>query len=297
VVFLSCGFPIRQSLPAFLQRRDGRRTLQDGATMTLLPARPLAAGRTAEVYPWGEGLILKLFHPDRSEAEARTELEKSRAVQLTGLPVPVSQGVASVAGRHGILMERINGIPLTQSLRRRPWTLPGAARELALLQFRIHSQQAAGLPSLHERLQQRIERSDALPAELRVTMLERLDALPRGTALCHGDFHPDNVLVTADGPVIIDWMDATSGHPLADAARTSLLLRLGALPEGTAGRLLITAARPLLHLVWLKHYLRQSGATRAGIAAWLAVIAAARLAEAIPGERAALLSIIRRTVQ
>jgi hypothetical protein len=36
------------------------------------------------------------------------------------------------------------------------------------------------------------------------------------STLVHGDFHPENVLLTDDGPVIIDWSDAAVAHPLVD---------------------------------------------------------------------------------
>ncbi len=42
--------------------------------------------------------------------------------------------------------------------------------------------------------------------------------------LCHGDFHPKNVIVSAEGPVIVDWFDACRGNAVGDIARTSLLL-------------------------------------------------------------------------
>jgi hypothetical protein len=32
------------------------------------------------------------------------------------------------------------------------------------------------------------------------------------------------MLITDKGPIIIDWMNATCSHPLADVARSSLLL-------------------------------------------------------------------------
>ena len=49
--------------------------------------------------------------------------------------------------------------------------------------------------------------------------------MPSGAALLHGDLHPANVLMADDGPVPIDWFDATVGHPITDVVRTSLLLR------------------------------------------------------------------------
>ena len=46
----------------------------------------------------------------------------------------------------------------------------------------------------------------------------------RPPRLCHGDLHPSNVILTRDGPVIVDWFDASRGDPVADVARSSLML-------------------------------------------------------------------------
>jgi aminoglycoside phosphotransferase (APT) family kinase protein len=58
-----------------------------------------------------------------------------------------------------------------------------------------------------------------LSQETKSTILASLGELPNGNVICHGDFHPKNVLITTEGPVIIDWADATLGHPLADVDR------------------------------------------------------------------------------
>ena len=41
-----------------------------------------------------------------------------------------------------------------------------------------------------------------LPAGLRQALIAVLDELPEGSQLCHGDFHPGNILMTARGPVL-----------------------------------------------------------------------------------------------
>jgi aminoglycoside phosphotransferase (APT) family kinase protein len=64
-----------------------------------------------------------------------------------------------------------------------------------------------------------------LPPPLREHAVRVLDALPDGDRLCHGDYHPGNVLVAADRVGVIDWANAACGVPEADHARTVLLLR------------------------------------------------------------------------
>jgi len=47
-------------------------------------------------------------------------------------------------------------------------------------------------------------------------VLHHLAQLPIANTVCHGDFHPDNIMLTPTGPIVIDWIDATQGHPAAD---------------------------------------------------------------------------------
>jgi len=47
----------------------------------------------------------------------------------------------------------------------------------------------------------------------------------RATVICHGDLHPFNLLVTADGAVtVIDWTAAIRAEPAYDVAFTAMLL-------------------------------------------------------------------------
>jgi hypothetical protein len=53
---------------------------------------------------------------------------------------------------------------------------------------------------------------------------------PAGDRLVHLDLHPMNVMVTAEGPVVIDWSNAKRGAPEMDVANTWALLRCGEIP-------------------------------------------------------------------
>jgi Ser/Thr protein kinase RdoA (MazF antagonist) len=82
----------------------------------------------------------------------------------------------------------------------------------------------ADVPAQRTRLQRKINSADALSVSLKASLLKTLDTLPDGNRVCHGDFHPANVLMSGKDANIIDWIDAARGNPLADVARTTIIL-------------------------------------------------------------------------
>lgn len=210
-----------------------------------------------------------------------------------GLPVPVVGELLEVGGRPGLLFERVAGISLTEAFRHRPWTLVATAKTLAELHATVHAHKLPELPSCRTRLAERIRSVDGLPENVREAVLLKLEALPDGDQLCHGDFHPDNILLTRRGPVIIDWADAARGCALADVARTSLLLTAAKLPPTMPGRRLIETIRHLVHRTYLRRYFQLHPEQQEDFTAWRLVVAAARLAEGIPEERPRLGAILR----
>ena len=80
--------------------------------------------------------------------------------------------------------------------------------------------------NLCDKLDKQISASP-LPKETRYDLHMRLQGMPRGKALCHGDFNPTNVIITPKGDWrVIDWSHVRLGDPLADVARTYLLFWL-----------------------------------------------------------------------
>ena len=197
---------------------------------TLERAELVGKGFCADVYAWGEGRVLKLFHGTAGPERAEREFVATRAVHAAGLPAPAAHEVIEVEGRPGIVFERVGGVSLFEHTQARPWKLFAAIRQTAELHADIHRHAApAGLPSLRDRIAARVEESDA-PETDKQAARDRLASLPDGATLCHGDFHPGNVLLSPRGPVVIDWSAAGRGHPLGDVACTSRLLRTGTLP-------------------------------------------------------------------
>lgn len=254
----------------------------------------LGAGREAEVYAWGEHHVLKLFWPEFSRADAEWEAGLIRQICLMGLPSPKIEDVLETDGRWGIVLERAEGVPLTQYIAGDPTRMRFAAQMLGVLHRQIHARPASQLPRQRERLVRSLETSP-LTEEHRTVLLAHLQALPEGTSLCHGDFHPENVLVGGSGVQVVDWPNATCGHPAADLAQSALLILHSALPEDLPARAEIQSGREAFFQEYLQHYAQGPTAElEAQIAQWLPILAAARLREGIEEERPGLLGLIER---
>jgi thiamine kinase len=199
-------------------------------------------GREAEVYAWGDDAVVKLYRPGyvghRAESVALARLDGHSVA-------PRLIDIVGCDGRPGLVLERLGGSDMLELLQRQPWRVLDLARALAKARLAVHGVQAPGdLPDLRQVLAARIEDA-VLPPPLRAFALRVLGGLPTGDRLCHGDFHPGNVLVAADRVSVIDWANAARGVPEADHARTVLLLRWADPLPGTPliSRGLMTAGR------------------------------------------------------
>jgi uncharacterized protein (TIGR02172 family) len=258
----------------------------------------IGAGRTADVYAWGNEHVLKLYQDWMPARAIEREFELTRLARQAGLPVPAVEEMLQVDGRTGIIFERIVGKSLLKILETHPWNLVSIVRLLAEYHARMHEcSLPPEVPGQREQIEQGFAWAKDLTENEKQSILAVLARLPDGNAICHGDFHPDNLLITEKGPVIIDWMTGRGGHPLADVERTVLLMQTGALPPGVspAMRLIINALRSGLLSLYLTRYRQIRSASRADIGAWELPLLAARLfeVESYPDEKQLILKRIR----
>jgi len=244
----------------------------------------LAVGGSADIFAWGERRVIKRFRRGTRQAAALQEAQCTQAARDAGAPAPQTFDVVEAEGEPGVIFERVEGGSLLEALLAGAQDPVSVGRCLAQLHARVHALRSAQLPAQRARLQ-----------ELLVAIT--LERLPSGDSVCHGDFHPGNVLLGAAGPVLIDWYDAVQGCSTADVAQTSLLL-LHARPPGTADADMlpqIDGLRRSVRDAYLSHYRALNDVDEQELADWELVMAAARLARnRVGAEHSALMTVVRR---
>lgn len=256
---------------------------------------PLAQGRTAEVFAWNDGHVLKLFRQGWGADVASHEAEIARAIYASGAPAPQVGEVVEVGDRAGVIYERISGPSLLTDLIGHPTHLRRIMRALAEAHADLHQRTVADLPRVREMLAQRAASVAELTEAQRRAVLRALEGLPDADALCHGDYHPDNVLLSPRGPLVIDWENAALGDPLADVARTLLLFRANFVHSQSAvTRALKRGALQYLAGLYLRRYRQLRPFDMARLRAWELPVTAARLSEGVEPEEAYLLERVRR---
>lgn len=241
----------------------------------------LFKGRTAEVYAWSDTEVIKLYQPWVSEHTAQQERANTQAALGLGISVPEAGDIISVDGRTGLILERVWGVSMMSRIEADVSRAGCFARQLAQMHVAISSVVAgARLPEQSTVLQTKIARCELLTDPGRQKVLASLDQMPRGDRLCHGDFHPGNIILAGDRPVVIDWIDASCGNPVADLARSSILFmgHVAITPRSSYAR----CAMELFHSTYLDVCMREMNVDRDEYALWLPIVAAARLSEGIP---------------
>jgi tRNA A-37 threonylcarbamoyl transferase component Bud32 len=213
----------------------------------------LARASTADVYTWGNGHVLKLFH-ERTPWHAN-EMAATSVAYEAHLPVPeVIEGLIEAGEREGIIFERIDGPVMTMYIEDHPDQVEQCAKQVAELHARIHSTAVSELPPLTELLAWSVQQAEVLEEDTRKAVLDVLKRLPDGAMLCHNDFHPTNIIVSSHGLMVIDWAIGSRGNPLADLARTWLISKMW-----LGGLEVDRAPEHLLHLwqrFWETYFLR-----------------------------------------
>lgn len=256
----------------------------------------IGKGMTAEVYKCDDDKVLKLYYDWVSKDYIYYEAEVCKAIDKIDISSPAIYKVLNQGNRIGITFQHIHGKSMLKLMEKKPWMIFTFARQMARLQTKIHINSIGKLKTQEEIFRNRIIKSSNILRGREKRIVDYLESLPSNNNICHGDFHPDNIIVTdtEKQATIIDWANAYSGSPLSDVARTCIIITSPFMPSDTP-KIIIWLSKILkksLYSTYIKEYIKLSKVKLKDIDAWMLPVAAVRLSENIPGEEKWLLDII-----
>ena len=235
----------------------------------------LYESHTKTIYREGDKVV-KMFGEDYSKANVLNEALNHARVEDTGLNIPRLHEVKKIDGKWAIVIDYIEGKTLQQLMEENPQRKEEYIEKLVDIQMKILSRRVPLLNKLRDKMHSKISMTE-LDATTRYELHTRLDSAPRHNKVCHGDLHPSNIIITADGSeYIIDWAHVTQGNGAADAARVYLLLTLDGKRE--------------LAEKYLTAFCLKTDTAIQYVQQWIPIVAASQLTKGKEEERELLLS-------
>lgn len=256
----------------------------------------VGVGRTAKIYAYGDGKIIKLYNDFCQPDWVETECRNASAAINNHVNTPKIYEQLEIEGKIGVVYQRIDGDNLGDYMKSHLDQVEDLAKKAALAHHKIH--QVSYTCDYNQTLmfEHRIKEAKQLSDEEIKAVIEYAKNLPDTSMLCHGDLHPENYLVTKEEAlVVIDWMSGYSGHPAGDICRVLLTLEGPNITDGMEPTM-SGQVRNLVNLyidTFKNTYMEISGVEESLINEFRLPYAALRLTENIKSEEVWLTKVIR----
>lgn len=247
-------------------------------------------GSTGIVYRMDEDKVVKAFYPYIAPDYVETESEIARKVFFMGLPAAVVFDVVKTEENFGIVYEMVDAKSLSAMVENSDSEedMQKCAVITNNLFKQIHDKEIKngefgkcfdfwmGYFSLLE---------PHLTEDEFSKVKAMMASIPDRNTFVHGDFHPGNIMMRGDEPVLIDVSTASSGHPIYDLAALCSWSKILANALGDEGARTVTGVgKEKLIRFWdtlLKEYCKDCPEKMQEIDDWCTAFGAVRVYSAI----------------
>lgn len=233
----------------------------------------IGIGNTASVFEYEKDKVLKLFNQGYPYEAVEFEYRNAMAIREMNFAKPKAYEIVTYDTKIGIIYDRIDGENLLDRVIK-----TGDLNECATYMAKTHQEilqnKISDVINYKDFLKEQTKKA-AITFEEQQETIHRIDNLPDGNTLCHGDFHPGNILISGDNAFVIDFMNICQGDFLYDVARTVYLVQYTPVSTEAKERdMLIQFKKTLADL-----YLEKMNVSRERIEEYLKVITIARKGE------------------
>lgn len=232
----------------------------------------IASGATADVFVLDETKVIKVFYEKIDNTLIENEFKVNKLVQSYGIRAPNAYELVNYGNQKGVVFQRLNNFTLKEEISKNLINYAEYASFLAREHIKINdvSDHLFGLSDQKKSYVKYINSRTSIDENCKNKLIERLNSFPENDKVCHGDFHPGNILYDDNEAFVIDWLGATRGNPFADAAGSYLIMKI------TGAGLFADA--------YIKEYISISNAHMCEIDKWIPIRAATYLDFGLPNE-------------
>lgn len=258
----------------------------------------ISSGATSDVYRYDRDKVLKVFTHVYQIESVMYEANITSIINDYAIKAPKYHDILHIDDRVGILYDYIPGKLLFSELLDHPLHAFRLIKKLAAIQHSLNEYRSDKLPTQRDRFSYLIQLVTVIP-KYRELLLDCLEKIPQDEYICHGDFHVGNLIQSKDGIFIIDWMNCYTGAREGDIVRSYLMLISPFIPikmNYILSRLFLLQKK-IIGWVYLSEYIKLSRIKKRSLRKWWPLVAAARLADKVPGEEKWLVQKIRKNLK
>ncbi len=189
----------------------------------------IGKGGHGKIFKVGEDTIIKVFTDNSTIEDVERERRFARYAFMHGVPTPITYDVVETELGYGVLFEILNGTTLGKFLTAHPEKFDEYSEKFAGLLCTLNSIEADEdiYPDFVQVYHDRADHAKKYITDSEAETMKRIiDAVPRGTTMIHGDYHPNNVMIDSSGELmIIDMADISRGNGFFDIGGTYTMMK------------------------------------------------------------------------
>lgn len=195
------------------------------------------------------------------------------------------------------VMQKVVGNTMLQQIQRRPLKLVEEIKRFAGMHAQLlEIQTDCGLHSIRTIFNYFISKPSCLDNQLIDFASKMLEELPVNHCICHGDFHPGNILVQDHAYYIIDWSGAYRSDFVSDIAHTYLLMtHVPEVPgQSHMQHAVIRFFGSYMAKIYLKEILKSKKFSLSDFSKWTVVMSLLRVYYGMPSEKPVRTNYIKK---
>lgn len=181
----------------------------------------IGAGFLGTVYRIDDETIIKVYKGEDAIQRIEDEKKKAKAAFVSGIPTAISYDIVKVGDDYGAVFELLKAKTFNELIESNEELIEDIVKKYAGLLKDVHSTKIAPgtLPSCRGRYLDHLEVIKKHLSDEEYSGLEKLlTALKEKDNVVHGDIQMKNVMLTAEGPMLIDMDTLSLGDPVFDLA-------------------------------------------------------------------------------